>query len=38
VHLAPQAQATAAGVTILGLQPVVQFEHDERPPRKVVGR
>jgi len=38
VHLAPQAQAMAAGVTILGLQPVVQFEHDERPPRRVVGR
>jgi putative (di)nucleoside polyphosphate hydrolase len=38
VHLAPHAQAMASGVTILGLQPVVQFEHDERPPRKVVGR
>ena len=38
VHLAPQAQAMASGVTILGQQPFVRFEYDERPPRKVAGR
>jgi putative (di)nucleoside polyphosphate hydrolase len=35
VHLAPQAQATATGTTILGQQPMLPPENDERPRRRV---
>jgi putative (di)nucleoside polyphosphate hydrolase len=38
VHLAPQAQAMAIGVTILDSQPKLVLERGERSPLRVVGR
>ncbi len=38
VHLAPQAQAMAIGVTIVDAQPTLRLERDARHPLRVVGR